>query len=155
MVSEVDDPILSYISWQQTCSLTASTKSTFLNFLPHVLLSASSQSQLQVSQLPHWPHHLGLLCQGHSARLWLFQHILGARWVFLGPLCTYSWVHFQLPSLSRAIQLSSALCRTRSPLGPWSVRISFTMCCWTLQGNVLNLICVMYLQSFLQESEKG
>jgi len=78
MISEAGDPIL---SWQQTCSLvTTSSKSTFFNFLSNAPLRSSSQPQLRVSHLPHWPCHLGIFCKGHRARLWLLQHLLGACW---------------------------------------------------------------------------
>lgn len=167
MVSEVDNPILSHTSWQQTCSLvTTSTKSTLLNFLCRVALSTSSQSKLQACQsqsklqachLPHWPHHLELFCKGCTARLWLFLHILGAHWA----LRWLPW-DYQTPkagcifsSFSCPEQSSSVLSRTRSSLGPWSVKINFTMCHRTLQRSVLTQHELNVQEVFCRRMERG
>lgn len=147
---KVDDPILSHTSWQQTCSLvTTSTKTTFLNFLPQRKLTIWTPS------FPSPP-----LTPSPGALLW--------RAVAVSARTGRSWTSQWLPWDHRAPtvrcisscfphteQTSSALCRTRPPLGPWSVKISFTMCYRTPQGNVLTCNALHICEVFLQESETG
>lgn len=105
---------------------------------------------------PAKPHHLGLFCKRHGAVLWLFLHVLGACWV-------PRWLPWDLDVFTVGCisscfphpeQSSSAICRTRSPLGPWSVSISFTMCHWTAQRNILNP-CTLYMCKAFCSKRKG
>lgn len=149
MVSEVGDAILSHISWQQNCSLvTTSTKSIFLNFLPHMPLSASSQSELQVSHLPHWPHHLGLFCKGHSARLWLFRHVLGARWASRWLIGTTG--HLQLDAFPAAVLIhSNPALQDQVTSRPLKCQDQLYNVLSNSSRECANLLRVIYLQSLL------